>query len=80
MKEKKKRTDFEDDGRTVANMNVDGMPWYSPTRTDDTKPELTPSEKKAVLGGVVKAVLIVSGVFALAFTLFILFCVLIWFR
>ena len=24
----RKKDDFEDDGRVVANMNVDGMPWH----------------------------------------------------
>ncbi len=32
MKEKKR--DDLDDGRTVVNMNVEGMPWYNPNRTD----------------------------------------------
>ena len=27
-KEKKKREKFEDDGRVIVPMNVDGMPWY----------------------------------------------------
>ena len=26
--EKKKRTYEDDDGRVIASMNVDGMPWY----------------------------------------------------
>ena len=29
MAKKKKRADW-DDGRTIANMNIDGMPWYRP--------------------------------------------------
>ena len=29
---KKKYAD--DDGRTIADMNVDGLPWYSPTAKD----------------------------------------------
>ena len=29
MREKnRKRTQVEDDGRTIVNMNVEGMPWY----------------------------------------------------
>ena len=28
QKKKQKRADFYDDGRTVVNMNVEGMPWY----------------------------------------------------
>ena len=37
MKKKKKEA-FEDDGRTIANMNVDGMPWYT-----EAKPSKSPS-------------------------------------
>ena len=28
-KNKDKKPSFEDDGRVVASMNIDGMPWYS---------------------------------------------------
>ena len=28
----KKRTKFVDDGRVIASMNVEGMPWYAPKR------------------------------------------------
>ncbi len=31
----KKKTKWVDDGRTIANMNVEGMPWYNPAK--DTK-------------------------------------------
>lgn len=27
----------DDDGRTIINMNVDGMPWYNPNARDDKK-------------------------------------------
>ena len=30
-KKKKPRPDW-DDGRTIANMNIDGMPWYDPRK------------------------------------------------
>lgn len=32
-KKKIERTPIEDDGRTIANMNVDGLPWYRPNAT-----------------------------------------------
>ena len=31
MKDRRKKARFEDDGRVVAPMNVDGMPWYAPS-------------------------------------------------
>ncbi|HQC54940.1 MAG TPA: hypothetical protein PKX91_04360 [Clostridia bacterium] len=35
MKKRKKKQYDDDDGRVIAPMNVDGMPWYIP----DTKPK-----------------------------------------
>ena len=32
---KKKKPKFVDDGRTIANMNVDGMPWYDRSQSSD---------------------------------------------
>ena len=34
-KEEKKKKEFEDDGRVIAPMNVDGMPWYDGRKTSD---------------------------------------------
>jgi len=85
---KRKRYD-DDDGRTVANMNVDGMPWYveenksrktGPDAPEGEKPyEMTRPEKRAFMSGVLGATLIVAAVFALGYLLFILFCTNIWF-
>ena len=36
---KRKREEFEDDGRTIANMNVDGMPWYLEKREKQPEQE-----------------------------------------
>ena len=30
---KRDKEKFEDDGRTIANMNVEGMPWYNPLKS-----------------------------------------------
>ena len=80
----KKKTHDDDDGRVVAKMNVDGMPWYM---RDDRpeKPEendlsdLTKGETWHIILGTVKAGLLVGGVFLVGFLLFILFCIYIWF-
>lgn len=32
MRRKKNRPVYEDDGRVIADMNVDGMPWTTPER------------------------------------------------
>jgi hypothetical protein len=31
-KTKKKKVKYTDDGRTIANMNVEGMKWYVPEK------------------------------------------------
>ena len=91
----KNRSKFIDDGRVVAPMNVEGMPWYTPgkeTRAirggDDAGAgdgagftvKLTRRENIAFTFGVLKAVLLVTVVFIGSLFLFILFCTNIWFR
>lgn len=81
---KGKKTYEDDDGRVVAKMNVDGMPWYM--RSQQEMPEnndlsdLSKGETWEIVKGTVKASLLVAGVFVVAFLLFILFCIYIWFR
>ena len=76
------RDDYEDDGRTIANMNVDGMPWYEPARQDPENTEkiqLTREEQRWMIGGALKAALLVASVFGIAYFLFLLFCTKVWF-
>ena len=86
----KRKDDFEDDGSVIANMNVDGMPWYdgvSEKKTSEeaeaSKEELRKLSKKEtfyLVMGVLGAALAVAAVFAIGFLLFILFCENIWFK
>lgn len=73
-----------DDGRTVADMNVDGMPWYVPGDEDRTHggrhEQMTKEELRAYRWAALKAALLVAAVFGSAFFLFLLFCDFIWFR
>jgi len=88
MKKRNKKVYDDDDGRVISSMNVDGMPWYNekPTfekgekKSDFDDLQLTKKEKRAMLGGVFAAALLVAGVFALAAFLFILFCVHVWLK
>lgn len=93
MRKRRKKIYDDDDGRVIAPMNVDGMPWnrdgaepISKDKKDSTvKREnddlmLTAGEKRAMVGGVFAAALLVSGIFVLAGFLFILFCVFVWFK
>lgn len=75
-----------DDGRTIADMNVEGMPWYvSGKKTDGTEktkkePVLTREESRYYTWGAVKAALLVTGVLCAGIALFILFCQFVWFK
>ena len=90
MTKKSKKKDYEDDGRVISPMNVDGMPWHQKStylpqeNKQDSKDEeeiyLSSGEKRAMMGGVFAAALLVAGAFVLAGLLFILFCVFVWLR
>ncbi len=67
---------LRDDGRTVADMNVEGFGWYTPNRknTHGKTPsvmDITPSERGAMIRGGLLAVLPVVfafiGIFAAIF-------------
>ena len=82
---KGKTEEFEDDGRTIVNMNVEGMPWYH--RTDNTPENLsgehyrmTKEEERLYTWAAIRAGLLIVLVFALVFGLFIAFCDFVWFR
>ena len=86
---RRRRREFEDDGRTIVKMNVYGMPWYtggftppeegSPAPPAEKRP-LSRDETRGYALAAVKAALLIGSVFAVAFTLFILFCYFVWFR
>lgn len=91
MKKRNKKRYDDDDGRVISPMNVDGMSWYRRDVPDqpDRKAEgdkeqeqivLSNSEKRAMVGGVFAAALLMAGVFVLAGLLFVLFCVFVWLR
>lgn len=59
-----KKDEFEDDGRTIVDMNVDGFSWYQPNRSPKReKGERSPSDRLsrkevlALIGGAYKAML-----------------------
>lgn len=84
MSRKPKRTYDDDDGRTIAPMNIEGMPWYKPEaperRPDGTEPEpLTKEEARIYTLAAVKAGLTIVSIFGVAIYIFLLFCDKIWF-
>ncbi len=82
---KENKPKFEDDGRTIANMNVEGMPWYNPSKdiaqseSAQDFSDLTPKEKRAMTRGILVAALLVGLIFVGGAFLFILFCTQVWF-
>ena len=85
-KKKQPPEEPQDDGRVIAPMNVEGMPWYIENgmerreRAENARPDhMTKEEQRAYTWGVEKAGLLVVGVFAATGFLFILFCLKVWF-
>ena len=73
-----------DDGHTITNMNVEGMPWYREEKPDapasqEEPVRLTREEGKYYTWGALKAALLVVGVMCLGIVAFVAFCVFIWF-
>ena len=75
------RVEPQDDGHTIVNMNVEGMPWYTESRPQESsKPELSKAEARAAMFGALKAAMLVAAIFALTFLCFLLFCDNVWFK
>lgn len=72
----------DDDGRTIADMNVDGMPWYT-RRTSPSEKGKTPLSKdelRAYRWAALKSALLIVLIFGAVFALFLAFCDFIWFK
>lgn len=83
FKVRNKQLEQELENRQVANMNIEGMPWYTERNHEANQQIKDPLSKKeviAVMWGTLKASLLIGGIFWLAFLGIILFCVFIWFR
>jgi hypothetical protein len=80
---------WEDDGRTIVNMNVEGMPGYrreldgkrtNPAQEKKRPKELlSPRETRMVMLASMKWAFLYSLGFVALLVLFILFCVKVWF-
>lgn len=74
-----------DDGRKIADMNIEGLPWYlEQTEEEELRrrkevPELNGRETSRLIFSSLLAALLVAGVFIGALTIFLLFCIYIWF-
>ncbi len=94
-KRKKSNLPPGDDGRVIAPMDVEGMPWSAPARQkrpapiagaespeapERTEPPLTKEESRYYTWGALKAALLVVLVLCGGIVLFVLFCQFVWFR
>lgn len=89
-KKKKKTDDFVDDGRVIANMNIDGLPRsiirrtafdeFGKVREEKEQSRLSKEERRRVILSVILShIFFIVMVFG-GLALFILFCVKIWFK
>lgn len=78
---KKEKPEFIDDGRTIARMNVDGMPWYversgsngqGSDNPDKEKLSMSKSGERALIVGVLLAALVAGLIIAAVFLVCIL--------
>lgn len=88
---KQRRTHEDDDGRVIAKMNVEGMPWHRPGPKDEQKsaPGSEPAASREPLSrrdtvkimlASMKWALLFSLVFSVIMVGFVLFCVFVWFK
>jgi hypothetical protein len=76
---------IDDDGRVIANMNIEGTPWYidksrEPNSPLSNEPELSRKETFYLMRSALTAGLIIGMVFITIFFAFILFCTRIWLK
>lgn len=81
--------EWEDDGRTIVNMNVEGMPGYRRDPDDHAfsrepekkrpKEQLSKRETRMILFASMKWAFLFSAGFSLIMVLFIIFCIKVWF-
>ncbi len=81
----KRRDEFEDDGRTVADMSgIAPQPTFLPRRRRVEQPtsgeglDLTPKEKRWAALGAMKAVLVIAGAYLLGLGALLALLFLLW--
>ena len=82
MSRRKARED--DDGHVVANMNVEGMPWYRPGPSEPSSPSagepLSRHETLLIMLSSMKWAFLATAALSVCGILFILFCTKVWFK
>ena len=67
----KEKKEFVDDGRTIADMNVDGFSWYNKNKPKDPKDQiyLTRKERRAIFRAMVSKMLPIAIISLIAFVM-----------
>lgn len=70
----------DDDGRVIANMNVEGMPWYrrESSLSDSHGSELDRADTRKVIWGVMKVTFAFLAVFSAIMVLVVFIMTRIW--
>lgn len=70
----------DDDGRVIANMNVEGMPWYRRESSDSDShgSELDRADTRKVIWGVMKVTFAFLAVFSAIMVLVVFIMTRIW--
>ena len=74
--------EINEDDIVIADMNVEGMPWYKPGHREKVPVDshYTVKEWLYIYRGALKAALVVGIGASVFLILFTLFCVKVWFR
>lgn len=80
---RKRKVYDDDDGRTIADMNVEGMPWYDRdrrdrTETEERKPPMDRTQRQATVTAVVLAALLIALVFGVGYFVVIFLMDSLW--
>ncbi|MBP7401543.1 MAG: hypothetical protein KBA30_02895 [Clostridia bacterium] len=76
---------MDDDGRTIADMDLEGMPWHRkgawqrPAKAGPP-PDLSPEERRAAITGMLKAVCLIAAAYFAGFLVLLLLLDWFWLR
>ncbi|MBP7176482.1 MAG: hypothetical protein KBA53_09785 [Thermoclostridium sp.] len=87
-REKNDKNDFIDDGRVIADMNIDGMPGFMFKRKSFSKDNvnkkqaetISNDDRRTIAKAIASSYILFGVVFFGLLALFILFCTKVWFK
>ena len=71
MNNQDRKEEYKDDGRTIADMNVEGFSWYNKNKPRDPKNQiyLTKKERRAIFQAMVSKMIPIAIIALVALTL-----------